>query len=79
MDPGPLPVQVRALIVLVSAALNAGDDPLATVRAVVRPPPSPEVVAAIVDLLDSPEVARQPGEPGLVLIARIEAVTGHAV
>ncbi|MGW4355508.1 hypothetical protein ACWELJ_25815 [Nocardia sp. NPDC004582] len=73
MDPGPLPVQVRTLIVLVSAALNAGTDPLAAVRTVVRLAPSPEVVAAVVRLVDT---VHTPGMPAGVVLARIEGLHG---
>ncbi|WP_327139284.1 hypothetical protein [Nocardia sp. NBC_01327] len=68
---GQIPVPLRTLILLVTAARNSGTDPWTAVQAVVRPSPSREVVAAIEALLDSPEVAHEPGMPAAVVFARI--------
>lgn len=67
---GPAAAGVRTLVIVVTGALNAGRDPLAAVQAVsVRPAPSPEVVAAVVRLV---QTVYTPGMPAAVVLARIE-------
>ncbi|MFC9999638.1 hypothetical protein [Nocardia sp. NPDC127526] len=74
-----LSTRQRTLLLVVIAARNAGitDVTGAVLAAVRHPPPSPQDVAALVDLLDSEAVAYQPGEPAQVVITRVAGLLGE--
>ncbi|WP_067721722.1 hypothetical protein [Nocardia yamanashiensis] len=66
----PAAAGVRTLVLLVTAALDAGEDPVAAVQAAVRPAPSANVVRAVIGLI---EAVRTPGMSAREILACIEA------